>query len=152
MTISTNTDRLADEQAIRRIKGTYCDVIDRIIRDKQPDDEGKLRALFTEDAVIDFTQLGAGVIEGREAIVGLFLQGMPSNTGWMWHTIGAEVIDVDGDTASGRWTLLAMAQRVGAPDEPPSLTYGRYIDEFRRVDGEWRQSKVFFLNETKPAA
>lgn len=153
MSDNTTLQKLADMQAIRRIKGVYCDTIDRLIRDKQqPDDVKSLRSLFSEDAVIDFTQLGSGVFEGRDAIITLFTEGMPSVTAWMWHTIGAEIIDIDGDTAVGRWTLYAKAQRIGNTSEPPFDTYGRYIDEFRRIDGEWRQTKVFFLNETKPAA
>ena len=37
----------------------------------------------------------------------------------------------------------------GRTDDVPGHTYGRYIDEFRKEDGVWRQSKVYFLNETK---
>jgi hypothetical protein len=139
----------ADIQAISRLKGLYCDTIDRIIRDKQPGDENILRSIFTEDAVIDFTQLDGNIYEGRQAIMRLFCQTMPSATGWMWHSTGAEAIEADGDTATGKWTLYAMALRVGDMTSPPFATYGRYIDEFRRVNGQWRQSRLFFLNETK---
>ncbi len=141
----------ADRLAIQQIKGRYCDTIDRIIRDRQSDDEAMLRALWTEDAVIDFTQLDGNIYSGREAIMKLFLEQMPSATAWMWHTVGAEVIDIDGDSAVGRWTLYAMAQRIGGTDAAPFATYGRYIDEFRRTADGWRQSRLFFLNETKPA-
>src|SRR3546814_5090584 len=99
---------ISDIQAIRRIKGLYCDTIDRIIRDKRPDDTEKLRALFTENAVIDFTLLDGKVYSGRDMIIELFTGVMPAMTSWMWHTIGAEVIDVDGNKATGRWTLYAM--------------------------------------------
>ncbi|MBB6190769.1 hypothetical protein FHS51_000986 [Sphingobium wenxiniae] len=142
----------ADIRAISRIKGLYCDTIDRIIRDKQPGDEDILRSLFTEDAVIDFTLLDGNVHSGRDAIMTLFCETMPSVTGWMWHTVGAEVIDVEGDTAKGRWTLYAMALRRTDMSSPPFITYGRYMDEFRRENGVWRQSRLFFLNETKAAA
>src|SRR3546814_453613 len=149
---TVDLQKLADIQAIRRIKGLYCDTIDRIIRDKRPDDTEKLRALFTENAVIDFTLLDGKVYSGRDMILELFTGVMPAMTSWMWHTIGAEVIDIDGHKATGRWTLYAMAQRVGDPSAPPFATYGRYIDEFERVDGVWRQSRLFFLNETKEEA
>jgi len=144
-----NADLEADIRSVSRIKGLYCDTIDRIIRDRQPDDASILGSLFAEDAVIDFTQLNGNVYSGHDAILQLFLETMPSVTGWMWHTVGAEVIDVDGETARGRWTLYAMSLRLGAMDVAPAITYGRYIDEFRRENGVWRQSQLFFLNETK---
>src|SRR3546814_13897636 len=81
---------ISDIQAIRRIKGLYCDTIDRIIRDKRPDDTEKLRALFTENAVIDFTLLDGKVYSGSDMIIELFTGVMPATTSWMWHTIGAE--------------------------------------------------------------
>ncbi len=139
----------ADYRAISRIKGLYCDTIDRIIRDKQPDDEAILRSLFTEDAVIDFTNLDGNIYRGRDAIVALFVDHHPTFVDWMWHAVGTEVIDIDGDTAKGRWTLHAQGLMKGRTDDVPGHTYGRYIDEFRKEDGVWRQSKVYFLNETK---
>src|SRR3546814_20092088 len=66
---TVDLQKLADIQAIRRIKGLYCDTIDRIIRDKRPDDTEKLRALFTENAVIDFTLLD-GKVRSEERRVG----------------------------------------------------------------------------------
>lgn len=151
MATSTFISEEADIRAISRIKGLYCDTIDRIIRDKQPGDENILRSLFAEDAVIDFTQLDGNIYQGRNAIMRLFCETMPTVTGWMWHSVGAETIDVEGDTAVGRWTLYAMALRIADMKSPPFATYGRYIDEFKRVNGVWKQSRLFFLNETKAA-
>jgi hypothetical protein len=149
MTMATTLDRSveADIRAISRIKGLYCDTIDRIVRDRQPEDEGLLRSLFAEDAVIDFTLLNGNVYDGREAIMKLFLEDLPSVTGWMWHTVGAEVIDVDGDTGRGRWTLHAQSRGLDLKG-PTRVTFGRYRDEFRRDNGVWRQTKIFFNNET----
>ena len=107
-------------RAISRIKGIYCDTIDRIVRDRQPDDENFLRELFTPDAVIDFTQLDGNIYTGRNAIMTLFMETLPSVTSWIWHTVGAEVIDVAGETAKGRWTLYAMSLRAGESGCPPT--------------------------------
>ena len=137
----------ADCRAISRIKGLYCDIIDRAIRGKEPGDEEKLLALFTEDAVIDFSFLNGTTHQGHDAIRKLYFETFPSATKWQWHSIHTEVIDVDGDKATGRWTLFAAAIRLANPDVPPFLTYGRYIDEFVRVGGQWKQSKIFFLKE-----
>lgn len=115
----TLTDQtLRDLEAIRRIKGLYCDTIDRIMRQRDPADAALLRSLWTEDAVFDFSQLDGTVYEGPAAIVDIFVKLLPARVCWMWHTVGAEVIDIDGDTATGCWTLVAMAQPVGGEGKP----------------------------------
>jgi hypothetical protein len=140
---------LVDVHEICRIKGLYVDTIDRIVRDRQPDDIEKLGNLFADDSIIDFTQLGIGVIDGKKAIVELFSETMPTATAWMWHKIGSPVIDVNVDHAVGRWTLYALSTLVSDPTARPSATYGRYVDEFRRTAEGWKCVKIFFLNETK---
>lgn len=67
----------------------------------------------------------------------------------MWHSVHSPVIEVNGDEATGRWTLLAMAVPIDKPSAPPFSVYGRYIDSFRRVGGVWQQSKLYFFNETR---
>ena len=139
----------ADYRAISRIKGLYCDTIDRIVRDQQPGDAALLASLWTEDAVFDFTEIDGNIYRGREAIVALFTGFHVENVEWMWHAVSSEVIDVNGDTAQGRWTLHAQGLSKERTSDAPNHVYGRYIDEFRKESGVWRQSKLFFLNETK---
>lgn len=144
--------KLADIAAIQQIKSLYCDLIDRIRREGNPADVDRLASLFTEDAVLDFSQVAnvdMGVLRGRAAIVRHFGQDLPAAIAWMWHAVHTPIIEIDGDEALGRWTLYAMAVPVTDPSSPPSVTYGRYTDRFRRIDGTWYQSSLKFLNETR---
>lgn len=141
--------KLADIQDIQRIKGLYCDLIDRIRREGKNTDVEHLASLFTEDAVLDFSSLGQGTPKGRVAIVEHFTKTLPSAVAWMWHSVHTPVIEINGDEATGRWTLLAMAVPIDNPSTPPFSVYGRYIDTFRRIGGVWYQSSLCFLNETR---
>jgi len=132
----------ADILAISKTKGLYCHIIDRIVRDKQPGDEEKLLALFTKDAALHFTMLSGAVVRGYDEIRAMYCQGLPATIGWMWHSVGADVIDVDCDTATGLFTLYAMSTPIDNPTAQPSLTYGRYTDEFRRDNGRAKPGSV----------
>lgn len=136
----------ADIRAISQIKGLYCDIIDRASRGAEPGDEEKLLALFTEDAEIDFSLLNGTRHKGHEAIRKLYFETFPAGNKWQWHSTHTEVIEVDGDQAIGRWTMFAMVIRKADP-ETAIQTYGRYIDEFVKVNGVWKQSKIFFFKE-----
>lgn len=137
----------ADCRAISTIKGLYCDIVDRAVRGKAPGDEEKLLSLFTEDAVIDFSGLNGTLHEGHAAIHKLYYETLPGLNSWQWHSVHTEAIEVDGDSAIGRWTLFGMSARRADPDSPPIQTWGRYIDSFARVNGVWKQTRVFFLKE-----
>lgn len=137
----------ADMRAISQIKGLYCDIIDRAVRGKAPGDEDKLMSLFTQDAVIDFSLLNGTIHRGHDEIRKLYYETFPAGNAWQWHSVHTEVIEIDGDTAIGRWTLFAGVIRKANPDAPPITTYGRYIDEFARVNGVWKQTRVFFQKE-----
>lgn len=139
---------LADIEAIKRIKASYGDIIDRMVRMPEQEDRDRLAALFTEDAVLDFHEM-LGRHEGREAIVRFFAEALPAGTAWMWHSFHSPLITVNGDEAEGRWTLYAMAVPKGAADPTPMLTYGRYTDRYVRTADGWRQSFQDFLDETR---
>jgi hypothetical protein len=66
-------------------------------------------------------------------------------SGALWHSIHTPRIDVTGDTAVGRWTLIVRMKRKGSAtfDE----LFGRYLDEFRRTPKGWRISSVRFIQE-----
>ncbi|WP_203337416.1 nuclear transport factor 2 family protein [Nocardioides limicola] len=82
-------------------------------------------------------------VEGRYA--GLDLDGRDTLVDYMRQNLGPQVvtlhqchhpeIEVDGDTATGRWYLQ---DKVIAPDFDYVLEgAGIYADRYRRVDGEW---------------
>jgi len=136
--------KLIDFQAICRLKALYCEIIDRYIPGNQPEDAAKLAEIWTEDAELDFTNMGLGVTRGRAAIVELFAKTLPITTSFSWHSIHSPIIDIDVDKALGRWTISALTTRTSAPNGQTFGTFGRYRDEYRRENGVWRQSKLYF--------
>ncbi|WIM86796.1 nuclear transport factor 2 family protein [Candidatus Mycobacterium wuenschmannii] len=54
----------------------------------------------------------------------------------MHHLLGQSVFDVDGDNAWGE-TFFVMHALIGGQ---VVASYGRYIDYFRRLDGDWKVS------------
>ena len=101
-------------------------------------DEGRvdhLVALFAEDAVVDI--MGQGVMEGREAIRGGYLQTVP--TGPQKHFVGNSHISEWGETAATVISDLAVLKRLEAGWAV--LLTGRYQDTLRLVDGSWLFSR-----------
>jgi uncharacterized protein (TIGR02246 family) len=117
---------LADIEAIRRLKARYF----RLLDDKDWDG---YRSVFTDDAEIDVSADGAGIVRGVEAIVtgiAATLEGVIT----VHQGTNAE-ITVDGDDATGIW---AMTDHLEFPDGSELRGAGHYHERYRRVDGEWR--------------
>jgi hypothetical protein len=111
----------------------------------RPHEKGLVRefgALFTEDATIDSAAFGH--FEGRANIENLFSTAVPSQMQAMWHSFQNPMIEIKGDLASGHWTMIAYIYPANAPASGPTMTFGRYTDEYRRVGGRWEQAKLLF--------
>jgi len=120
--------RLEDIEEIRRLKAAYCAVAD-------DDHNGEaLTTLFVADGV--WSASISGVFEGHDAMRGHFDAIRASGRiRFSSHMVMNPVIDVDGDTASGTWSLLMMY--TGADGSKVRIV-GFYRDTYRRVDGRWR--------------
>jgi hypothetical protein len=99
-------------------------------------------ALFTEDGC--FGGAGRDDVVGTEALQ-QFAAGLLSRPNRIHHMITNEVLDVDGDTATGSASLVIVAG--GA-----LRTSGRYADTLRRVDGHWRFATRTFTPDPQPTA
>src|SRR3546814_11695581 len=92
----------ADVVAIMNLRSSYGNIIDRLVRNgPNARDEALLKAVFTEDCVLDFGIL-LGVHRGWGEIRTLFVEWHPANIEWMWNSFSSPIIEVDGDTASDR--------------------------------------------------
>ena len=139
----------ADVLAIMNLRSSYGDIIDRLVRNgPNAEDEALLEAVFTPDCVLDFEAL-LGVHSGWPAIRKLFVEWHPENISWMWHSFHSPIITVDGDTATGKWSLIAMGTTKGENPVPPPMTYGRYTDQYVRYGSGWRINHQHFLDETR---
>jgi hypothetical protein len=127
-------NELRDIEAIKRLKATYCHLVDAGGWDE-------LVELFTEDATCDYGFFGT--YEGREQIVNKFFRELVSSaTSFNAHMVHNPIIDVNGDTASAAWYLTA--QTTIQPANQAVWVMGIYHDKFRRVGGAWRISSLTF--------
>lgn len=124
--------------AIQNLKARYCATADRSAHD--PD--GARRAfhtLFAADVVADY---GFGVLAGADAAAEFMCTAVPGNSEWMLHMLHTPLIEVQGDTALGQWTVAVQSKRRdgGTIDE----IAGRYADGFRLTAEGWRIAEVRF--------
>jgi hypothetical protein len=140
--ISAELQRLIDIEDIRQLKARFGLLADALCRPHAESLEREFGALFTEDATIDSAAFGH--FEGCAKIQSLFSTAVPSQMQAMWHSFQNPLIEIHGDLATGRWTMIAYTYPANAAPSSPTLTFGRYTDEYRRIDGRWRQSKLFF--------
>ena len=130
-TLDERIRRLEDIEALRLLKSRYAEYCDN---DYDPD---QLASLFTQDAIWDGGVLGRA--EGRDAIRAFFAVAsrvLP----FAIHHVTNPAIEIDGDRATGRWLLWQPC--VHASGAQALWIAGRYQDEYRREDGDWRFSKV----------
>ncbi len=118
-------EQVVDELAIRRLVDTFCDGVNS--RDSQLwgsvwDDEGATFCLGgIERSGKDV--LVAGFVDGIEAYE-LLVQVAPNGR-----------IEIDGDTATGRWYILEIGQlRNGGSSQQVALCH----DQYRRTSDGWR--------------
>ncbi len=118
--------RLEAESAIRRLVGLYCDAVNR----RDPEAAG---LLFAPDAAIRIADFPG--ISGAEAIREGFRQTFGLHA-FLRQQCDVALIDVAGDTAKARLSVLEAAQREG--EEALSLIFGFYEDEYVRLGEGWR--------------
>jgi ketosteroid isomerase-like protein len=129
------TDRqqsVADEQALKRLRARYSHAIDHGIQSSEWDE---FLSLYTDDAVVDYPQ---ATLEGG-AEIEAFARELEEAYEFTMHTAQMPDIVVDGDEAVGNWYLVVF---YAASDGSEGYALGRYEDDYRRVDGDWKFSGV----------
>jgi ketosteroid isomerase-like protein len=140
--LSQNTDleqlearlqRLEDIEAIKQLKADYCALCD------EGYDEDRLADLFTEDAVWDGGDFG--VAAGREKIR-KFFHNTPRVMPFAVHMVMNPRIEIDGDSATGRWYLFQAATFAPGDERTPLWGAARYDEEYVRENGRWKFSSL----------
>jgi hypothetical protein len=139
------TDEL-DIMRLRTFYGRYADEL--VSRGAEAADD--LAMLFSENCVVDFTELLGRTLKGRTEIKDCFLNTIAPVTGWTWHAITTPTITIDGDTATGGWLVYALSTGKDHSKGAPVVTYGRYIDRYVRTAVGWKIEYSKFLDETRP--
>ena len=123
--LETRIAKLEAESDIRKLKARYLNACDA-------KDVEAIRACFTEDAEIEFPPLGSFDLDG---LMGIFNQ-MAATTPIIdvHHGHNGE-IEVEGDTATGRWNLGF------ATYDPRNKSFRMlasfYEDRYRKTDAGW---------------
>jgi hypothetical protein len=132
------SDHAEQALAIANLKARYCAAADLSAND--PDQARRLLAeIFADDFVGDY---GMGLLNGAQAITDFLCTAISGNSLWVLHMLHSPRIDIDGDGATGDWTVLVKLKRrsTGAVD----TVMGRYSDLFRLTPQGWRIERVTF--------
>ncbi len=139
--LEARLQRLEAVEEIRRLKARYGELVD-----SRFDDEGflsadrvapiadEIAALFTRDAVWDGAALG--VSRGRDEIRERFLA---TTLTFSWHFFVKPNIEVDGETATGRWDILSPCTMSG---DRPFWMAGVEDDRYACEDGVWKHKSM----------
>ena len=137
--LETRIKILEDIEAIKQEKSRYVYCLD--VRDW----DGVLEH-YTEDAKVDFGDLGQ--YEGSEEMVKYFKEDFPPLISFTIHMTQDPIIEVNGDTAKGRWYMHESL--TFAATNRASWGAARYDDELVRVNGKWKVRRcnitIFYLS------
>jgi uncharacterized protein (TIGR02246 family) len=122
---------LAAESQVRALVARYCHAI------AQRDDDAWADT-FAKDG--EWVVLGNHV-RGRDEILA-FYRKLVATCSWIVQRATDGIVEVQGDTATGRWIITEYLQRA---DGAPGLNVGVYRDDYRRCeDGRWRFARRVF--------
>jgi hypothetical protein len=123
--LATRLERVEAQLALHRLVHDYCIGADH--RDLQ-----RWTSVWTTDAVWETSPDRCFV--GIEAICAA-VQDQWRTFPIMQHATANHVVDVDGNTASGRCDVVVLVQ---LPDRRWIAGGGSYEDHYRTVEGSWR--------------
>ncbi|MEM7744005.1 MAG: nuclear transport factor 2 family protein [Pseudomonadota bacterium] len=143
MELETRIDRLESIEDIKKLKHIYmgwCDL-------GYPPD--KLGPLFETEAVWTSAVFGH---HANRAAIEEFFGGVSAQIVFAAHLAMNFVIDVDGETAKGRWRMLMPCTMMEHGEKISRWILGDYDEEYVRKDGKWLFRKIDFLvNFSVPA-
>ena len=134
--LAARVDRLESIDAIRKLKHVYmkhCDL------GYLPADLGPL---FVDQAV--WTSADFGHHAGRKAIEAFF-GGISAQIVFAAHLAMNDIIEVDGDKATGQWRMLMPCTMMEGGRKVSRWILGDYVEQYVRRDGQWRFAKIDFV-------
>lgn len=130
MSLEDRLARVEDRIDICELRYRYCYRVDTR-------DWDGYAALFTEDAHLDFGPIGT--FDGRDAVRDFVEHVVGEQHPFLSHMVHNPVIDIDDDTATGRWYFEVPCT---FKDGSAGWIQGTYVDEYRRVDDEWLFAEI----------
>lgn len=125
-----NLQEVADRIEIHEVLARYCHALDQ-------KDWPAFRALFTEDATLDFTAFGGpkGSAGELEAFLTPVLEGVAGSQ----HMVSTVMIDIEGDRARSRSAaIVPMTIATVEGREETSFSGLWYEDQLARTAAGWR--------------
>ena len=127
-----------DALAIANLKARYCRAADSACGDQEAA-RANFAGLLTDDFIGDY---GFVVMHSPAEIVSFMLKAIGGGSEWMIHALGSPIIEIDGDYATGDWTIAVNARRKNGGET--MAIFGRYIDTFRRGADGWQIASIKF--------
>ncbi len=146
--LEAKIEKLEAHQAIQELKAAYFTAWDSLLLSHG--DGAEVVSLFTEDAKLDLGEL-AGCHEGKANIQECYKK-LARRSGRIprctKHMGMNPVIKVDGNTATGTWQLVWLAED---PKGNCLWSLNHYQDTYEKgADGQWRFSSLTLLTERDP--
>ncbi|QOF75491.1 nuclear transport factor 2 family protein (plasmid) [Aminobacter sp. SR38] len=130
-------------QAIRTLKHRYMLECDNGYKPE------KLGLMFAQDAIWENSQV-FGRHEGRHAIESFFAR-VSSQIVFAAHLALNDIIDVEGDTATGQWRMVMPCTIMEDGKSVSRWILGDYEEVYVRQNGVWLFQNVnFFMNFNTP--
>lgn len=124
---------MSDRDDIQELMARYGEAIDT-------KDYVGLAACFAPDANGQWAAMPEPVV-GNVAIAN-FMKGILDRLEATTHMFTNFIIEVNGDTARMQAKIIAQHVRRGVPGGETLLAGGRYDAQVRRIDGQWKLSRV----------
>jgi uncharacterized protein (TIGR02246 family) len=121
------SDPRDDIEAIKQLKARYFRTMDT-------KDWDGMRAVFTDDVVVDTSEAGGNVVSGGDEFM-TFLRGVIGDVVTVHHGHMPEIELTSPTTATGIWSMEDMLRW---PDGSELHGYGHYHETYEKADGVWR--------------
>jgi len=118
-----------DRQAIKQLRAKYCHYFDA-------QDVNNWMSLFAEGATISAGDFGE--FTGAEEL-SLFIDGAFADDPYMSHRVDNPIIDIDGDTATGKWYFEAVQRD---RSDGATIRQGRYDERYVRTAEGWKFDRI----------
>ena len=121
---------VADRLEVNELMARYCHALDQ-------KDWPAFHAVFTDDAILDFTAFGGP--KGTAGALQNFLVPVLDSLIGSQHMVSTVIVDIDGDRAKARSAaIVPMTARAADGSEQTSLSGLWYEDQLVRTPGGWR--------------
>jgi len=140
-TLEQRVQALEDQNAIIALKTNYLDAANGGWT-KISHESDKIANMFTEDGLWELSNWAK--VSGRAQIKETFAK-WTHEIPFAVHMVSNPRIEVNGDTATGKWNIMALSSHVGKGDRfsgEDIMTLAIYNDDFVKINGQWFFKKL----------